>query len=676
MDNASNRHVAAGATPPLPCTTQLLNLNDDCLLEIAGYWSSHDLIRFASTCTRLQDIARRTYALHPDHNQLTIKCNSELQCLESETIFEAGPRMRYDLSKSVSDSGLIAFNDRMALYLMHFGHLIQKLHFESYIYISNRPKNYRKYLINYTLFDELLIWCDAEQLTSVTLVNAHWLSDLAPRTYSFFERLDEIVFRDCLDVDLVLSKCINITALEMTLSSNDNAIENYLTVHLPRLTKVTLHCVPSEVGPSLEAFIVRHPQIEEIDIHLANFNLAVLHGLGELKKVKLGIDTGADYIESTSQNAEFANHQIIEFDVNCSGESAAAAWKFIQKLSMGQSRDTLQILRISGDRSAINQNTTNVIKRFEKLQKFHYSCSDGFGMQSLQNLPELMELTLEHAVVPTLDQNAFQSLKVLQISVAALTDDIIRGLARIQTLEELTLRTQMVFVSEQGWPTLGTITGLTKLQLDRMESFATNEFLWNLGSTRTLKTLHLIDSIQRIDDEFSNSLCRFTELETLGLVSDHVRSDSLYMVPRLRKLHTIEISSHAIYWLQREGLRHLQCIKVHRMREFTDEHMIKLRKSAPRLRELHLFGHSADNPPMDLSWPELMLLINNLAELNMLAIGFEVQAMPRKTYAEIAAMCFHQNRKLTIVFSCSKSGQSKTEYENVKHSEFVTLKWN
>lgn len=52
---------------PTPSNIHLLDMNDDCLLNIFKYLSPHNLLSVALTCTRLQVLARTSYKSNKAH---------------------------------------------------------------------------------------------------------------------------------------------------------------------------------------------------------------------------------------------------------------------------------------------------------------------------------------------------------------------------------------------------------------------------------------------------------------------------------------------------------------------------------------------------------------------------------------------------------------------------------
>lgn len=346
-------HAVRAAPQPPAFTTELLDLNHDCLIEIASRLSLHDLSQFASTCSRLQDIARLTFVLTPENKELTIQYHADLSNMHPYYIADLltnDPVLR----GSECIRLLEAFNSRMSQYLRHFGHLVEKLHFETWAVHCGQ----RFHWTNEPLFNEVLQWCDPEKLSSVTLGGMHWTPDLAARAESFFGKLNKIVIYICMSTDLILPKCINVTSLDV------DDITDTRSVYLPKLTKLKVtHRLRSScpiyksfVRSFMEKFIARNPQIEELDISaILDFKLTSLNRFVGLKKVNLNV-CDVELRASSTELAAFLNMRLEELHINAehsrrrsNAEETDVLWKFIQSVSEGDSQHTLNSLQILGD---------------------------------------------------------------------------------------------------------------------------------------------------------------------------------------------------------------------------------------------------------------------------------------------------------------------------------------
>lgn len=285
--------VASMATSPN--TIGLFDLNDDCLIEIASYLLVADLTKLASTCTRLQDIARRTFVLCPNNKHLSINRFEELDAAELGFDDQYGPEISHEECKTLCDKKLATFNARMEEYLKHFGPVIESIDFDTFV------GTHKEFLCNYSVFESVLKYCDAKILNHLTVHDINWTRAFVERVKSFFEQLQKISFWRSWNIELILPKCLNATELTVFFCTG---FEECYELRLSELRKFSVYGLLSNAGPMLHVFLLRHMHIKEVAIFPwpVGIDLTILSCLPELEKIELRIESNSVRCTETNQS--------------------------------------------------------------------------------------------------------------------------------------------------------------------------------------------------------------------------------------------------------------------------------------------------------------------------------------------------------------------------------------
>lgn len=683
--------------------TELLDLNDDCLILVASQLSLHDLNSFASSCARLQDVARSTFVLNPTNKHLVIKGCDAIAYEEFKIVVQRilnNPNVYCEISKEICGKKLADFNARMRRYLINFGGLIESLHFQSYIMIAEQYSD--EILCNYALFDEVLAFCSPGTLKRITLDGFTWTPGHTSRALPIFGHLEIVTFRNCynligileecieFNLEQIIAGCVNATALEIDFNHRNWIDDKFDEVILPKMTKLKLlDSFVYVLDTSIETFIMNNLQIEDIEIcPMQNFNLSILNRMPQLRRAKFKFRKRLEPIEDDRNGGlDFGKLQHLEID--CFADGTDAVWTFLIALTKSKATHSLETLKIN-ENLRLDDVNINYIARFESLRKLDLpDCITNLNF--IQNLHYLTELSVSCTEWTALEPNAFQLLEKLDIFNVNVDDQFVRNLTKLCYLRELTLVPAAINVTDQGWPQLQNVSRLIKLKIyvkNCMRPDFFTKWLTNLGSTHTLTKLILNNRVN-IDDKFLLALCRFTELKMLDLWANGRPQCSLEILQTMNKLSRIylldkensgfaedflmnvactstltQISLRYCVgnrWLQR--FERLQSLELYYLTEID---LVNVNRFLPYLRELHF-------EQMLFRWNDLLTFIAGAVELQKISFGhniFRQVSLPREIFARIAGIYHHRDTVLTIVTYVEIN---ENVFENVQHRQFVRI---
>lgn len=240
---------------PIEMSLNLLEINDDCLLEIFTYLTVTELTNVASACTRLQTIARDLFSLRHKSNCVEIDMNS-IACRPQTFLLRVVKRRNRNFSQySKRLQQLIAI-------FRHFGDLLTKL---KVVFLDSVERFYNDVVVNM-----MVLYC-TDQLEQLELINCELSSPgVFHNARTLFGELKELVLHETTSVSYwFLSSAEELIRLTLN-GFSPSTVCGFLMNNYPKLQSLTVNndrdhrmfSTPIHIADFLE----RHPQLNELDL--------------------------------------------------------------------------------------------------------------------------------------------------------------------------------------------------------------------------------------------------------------------------------------------------------------------------------------------------------------------------------------------------------------------------
>lgn len=240
--------------PPIKMALNLLDINDDCLLEIFSNLSILELKNVASACSRFKTIARDVFLRRQKSNHLEMNL-----CVHS-----------------------VAQRRHTAAILRHFGDMLTKV---KVIFWDGD----KAHLYNTLAFNLMAKYCTGP-LESLHLVDCKILqSDAITDGRMLFRDVKELYLDDAGAVEgSLLADTNELKSLELNLFSSTNVIK-YLSNDYPHLESLTLNNRQSDRSEiDIVPFLKRHPDLIELELSGGGkYDFSAISGYPCLKKLTI-----------------------------------------------------------------------------------------------------------------------------------------------------------------------------------------------------------------------------------------------------------------------------------------------------------------------------------------------------------------------------------------------------
>lgn len=239
---SSIRLTSTGA----PDMTYLLDLNDDCLLEIFSVKSldSMDLCSLAETCLRFQQICRRIFP-----KDLKINIRGDRICVEFRNRVGNNEPLRH-----------------IETILKNFGTVVQRISFSSLTASTEVRSNY--------LLNLIAKYC-VGTLRSLTLDDIKISDVLAFKMQPIFKRLELLDIRfGSIDFGNSFTECDSLIDLRVYAVRNCNTILRHT---FPRLRRFSYQDHHTEINGYLHSFVSRHKSLTTLDLNITPMDERSLH---------------------------------------------------------------------------------------------------------------------------------------------------------------------------------------------------------------------------------------------------------------------------------------------------------------------------------------------------------------------------------------------------------------
>lgn len=543
-------NILAGDSDANPSSTEFLDMNDDCLLTIFKNLSSHALNAIATTCVRLQTLARTTFKSNDANKYLDLTAMMKAPSLQPEIY--------------------------IANFLRHFGDLIKEIDWN----MDDALIAYQKRCLQFEVIYVLSAYCSGGTLEKLRMngsaVNA--LLKALPR--ELFINLKAMHLKECDSSD-------GLDIMTICKNSNEIVVHPYKSQaiisllrsawHFPNLEKLSIPIRDAEFV-ELELFLERHQRVKCLKLKFDDrgrqtnvFNLATLRycklmeflhldgprftfsgipiDLPNLKYLKI--------IHSGRGNANGVEHFI----------NAAAASLTLEHLA-------ISIGILLKCRTLQTTNAFTNLRTLTILNPQQFGC-DPYRIE-LNSLTTIMQL---------------ETLTELTLNGGTFANSTIEGLSkfrnlRILRLHQMDLRNTVQQTFDAHWAILKRIERLTQFEYNSSSQFSGLSFisklLQKLGSTESLECL-IFNACAELDDEFLAAMGRFCNLRILEIrvaKCSSQRQMVLELIKQFDKLEQLKLHSLTVPFAQLTNLieimprlrsiKGLKCIDVTTYQELVE----------------------------------------------------------------------------------------------------------
>lgn len=518
--------------------TEFMDMNDDCLLHIFKKLPPHNLYAIASTCIRLQALARTTF-------------NSKINNQYLDLAMMVKEHLPYP--KNYIDN-----------FLRTFGDLIKEIDFN----VDNMPLRYQ--LANSEMFISLAAYCGGGRLEKLRLINIALSSEQIFKASKLLCGLKTIHLnnsnrRNQCDMIALISECDELVVHPYC---SDQSIAPVLrsACNFPNLEKLSI-TIGEDDFDRIECFLGRHQRLKFLKLKFDVYrrrevNVFNLEAVGHCKLLEfLDVDGYSITLVGMPLKSavdlphlkylKIANHNTamgVEHFLNAAASSSLQHLdisiavlldsNLLQRTDAFRNLRTLCVIDLADYANAdrlFQLNNLKVLTKFELL--------DGYAMQSsvtiyLNNLGSIDTLT------------------ALTLSGGTFDNFTIEGLVRFTNLRELRLiemelRNIAETISNVHWTMLQRID---KLMTFEFTSYSVLpfivKFLQHLGSIDSLECL-LFNVREDLNDECAAAIGRFQNLRILAIQT--VTSTStvgifLKLVKQFEKLEQLKLQNSVVDW--------------------------------------------------------------------------------------------------------------------------------
>lgn len=535
------------AAPSSTAKVELIDINDDCLIEIFRELSLPDLNAVGLTCHRLHGIVVND----------VYKYQTSLQQLDIGAMAR-----RY---RNIHNTNDFKYSiERIGGCLQRFGHVIQHIDLVNKYSMSRKSTK--------EIFNVIVGNC-LSTLTSLNMHRVHLVSKTILRGQRLFTNLEKLEVNNQPNYDELLAMCHKLKELRINFNLSDAALS--LQYSFPMLKTFKLErsddmrrsrkediVKANEVSLviSLGAFIQNHLGLTSLTLAFPpNFDFAVVGQLVGLEELTLDFCRlrKLELLTNMHQLNGLTKLRKIEYK-NLTQQSDHVALSRLLKQSA--SADSLEYLRIEEDMPS--ETLLDGLSHVHNLRQLAYHTvfiseagyyeliPDAICLR-LQQWTNLVELELSHLLGrfgKLFLQNltgAHNSLQKLSINIfgAAFDNDWIEILAQFECL--IYLKIGMRLPNRINWQQMQRLTKLKQLHLCGSASarITTGECIRNLFTN-----LEAVDKLERLDishiicnDHFIMSIGHFVNLKELKLFRVQKFSASDWTVlGKLKQLHRLE----------------------------------------------------------------------------------------------------------------------------------------
>lgn len=234
----------------------LLDVNDDCLLEMFTHLTVPELANIASTCTRFQTIARDLFLLRHKSNCVEIDMNS-IACRPLTYLLPLRVVKRKNRNVSQYPKRL---QQLMAIF-RHFGDFLTKL---KVVFVNSE-----KWFYNDGVLNMMVLYC-TDQLERLELINFE-LSNPPEidKVGTLFRELKELILHESSSVPYWILCDAKLTRLTLN-GFPPSTVSGFLINDYPQLQSLTVNndqnrrMFPTPIH--ITDFLKRHPKLNELDL--------------------------------------------------------------------------------------------------------------------------------------------------------------------------------------------------------------------------------------------------------------------------------------------------------------------------------------------------------------------------------------------------------------------------
>lgn len=455
-----NASVASGVATSAPMfNTNLLDLNDDCLIEILRLLPVDDLNSVASACTQLNAIARTVFQLRPTAERT----------LEVKRLHKNGRR-------TVNET-------KVWQMLKNFGDLLNEIGSDEY-----GPRRSAKF--NATLIETASKYCNGGRLQTLRIGPVQLTSRVISCGAELFEHLHSFYYDGCADpdkdaCDQLLPFCKKLEVLHL---SRIKFSESFHELNFPNLTELVFTALHSTLAVAIVPFLLRHKlTIKKLNLgNILHFNLATLEQMTALEELdlclvhpryvqaddcavaqlqlkKIGVALGHQFdCKFVAQQADWLEHIDVVDQVddsfveslkqcqNLVSLRAAGSTRILQNLN--KSMGTLTHLDLNLTNTPVDNEFAHALNQFSNVHTLAIKCLNGGFMAndtpSLCRLEKLVDFSFHGGAHIALDWlkafSAPHTVQSIRLEVFGVIDDIeyLRTLKRFVNLKAFTFVAQ------------------------------------------------------------------------------------------------------------------------------------------------------------------------------------------------------------------------------------------
>lgn len=359
--NRTNRIMEIEAAQPIipaPPTTDLLDLNDDCLHEILGHLSVSELSAMASTCHRLQTLSRQSYTIWKRDKCLVLS--------KRASSFDHEPHFRFRELPGI---------------FRQFGDLISDM---SVTFNITRPNGQYSEKRNTLVYKLMAKYCTGP-IRYLKLDSCRSPVCDAVDATTLFRNVRQMKLVDC--DRTCISFLSAATALEHLIISS-NQFDGYLSFDSPQLRSLTLtgsNNFYSDAADDAEVntFLRQHRQLNELYLY-ANilYNMDVVGAMVDLNVLHLVYPYEEEDGDHITALASLPNLRV--FVIEISQHHAELVAQFFKQTASANTLEELMIKRS-------DSRTFESLKRLTNLKILEFHGNYGFQLTD-QHLTYLYDL--------------------------------------------------------------------------------------------------------------------------------------------------------------------------------------------------------------------------------------------------------------------------------------------
>lgn len=392
----------------------LLNINDDCLLEIFKHLTFPELADISSICTRFQTIARKSFSL---------RLKSDPVCIN------VAPR-------DLSYDRYLKRRRQIGAFLRNFGDILTNVKVNFW-----HTHTYTAKLCNTFVYNMMVKYCIGT-LQRLELRNCEYLQpDKIIDSRALFRHVKELIlFKSQAIIGCFLHDAKQLTRLKLQLFHFSD-VNQILSNNYPRLQTLTLN-QPQRRDRDDEidiiGFLKRHRYLNELEfVGGCGNDLSRIGKYRRLRKLTIWNCPGCDILPIAQLN----KLTTLKLSIGCGGESPRAL------LMASKSSQSLQELGLSGYSSysrSVSMGLKAALPRFTNLNQlsFNYNDVDDDLLRVLHRLESLHVLSIGAQFYSSITTNGFVDLvqRLPQLEQLTLHPAPYGNLARIELLESTYLQ--------------------------------------------------------------------------------------------------------------------------------------------------------------------------------------------------------------------------------------------